>query len=298
MSKNICIIILAFCILSCADQPIVIKEIRKSVESLDKKEIMQCLFSEYNETDEISYVCDSVSMAGTNGTVDFPTLFKLKEKCFNEDSTICVIITENSTYKKHDLSASINSLHSKDTVSYKYDLERISKIEDGANIGYHEFVKDGYEWVLRKSMILDNKLGKNGRLPENIRLMEIGKDRFGIITEDVFLGRGEVIKHYSLYALIDDKLKEVSTEQMYYTNEGSVGKPEKLLNEKELKALSEKERNKYLRSTNYLLIESEYEVVKSSKEYYDIKVITWEFDYIGLLRSYDKVYICRDGEYV
>lgn len=297
MSKNICIIILAFCILSCAEQPTVIKEIRKSVESLDKKEVMQCLFSEYNETDEISYVCDSISMAGTNGTVDFPTLFKFKEKCFNEDSTICVIITENSMYKKHALSAPIDILL-KDTVSYKYALERISRIEDGAKIGYHEFVKDGYEWGLNKSIILDKRLGKNGRLPENIRLMEIGKDRFGIITEDVSLGHGEVIKHYSLYALIGDKLKEVSTEQMYYTNEGSVGKPEKLLNEEELKALSEKERNKYLRSTNYLLIESEYEVVKSSKEYYDIKVITWEFDYIGLLRSYDKVYICRDGEYV
>lgn len=298
MSKNIFIIVLAFLIVGCVEQHQKKKIIQKSVTSLNKKEVMMCLFSDYNEADKLSYVCDSTSIIGTEGFINFPTLFKFKEKCFNEDSTVCVIITENSMYKKRSFDRSDNVSINKDTTCFKYALERISKKNLGARLGYHEFVKDNSKWVLNKSLISKRRLGKNGRLPENISLLEIGRNHFAIITEDVSTGHGEVIKRYSLFAIIDDKLKEVSTEQMYYTNEDAVGKPKKLLSEKELNSLSKEERRKYLRSTNYLLIESEYEVVKSSKEYYDIKVITWEFDYIGLLRSYDKVYICRDGEYV
>lgn len=84
-----------------------------------------------------------------------------------------------------------------------------------------EFKKVKNQWVMINKLINISEIGSWGE-PPNIKTMEVGKNIFGVITENSYTAQGETEHYTNIYAKVGDEFKNIFySRTQEYTSESS-----------------------------------------------------------------------------
>jgi serine/threonine protein kinase len=111
---------------------------------------------------------------------------------------------------------------------YCLTYSKPSKLEAHAfapKISVFEFNKSKNEWILSKSFIAEIEAGSWGNPPENLKVLQIGYNIFGIVIEHGFTNQGVIMSYTVIHSLIGDKLKEIFKAETMMDDEAYQGEP-------------------------------------------------------------------------
>lgn len=273
-------------------------------ESPSEEKMMRSIFGNYDSELKLSLVDSSTHTDGIKHSLSIPGAILYHQYFMNADSSECVLLTASPSYK----SSQQYKKDSGDTkgkwldseqnlMKQKYDLISSDCHACAVAMGYYVFHNVSGKWHLTKSYPKFDRMGGWGKAPTEIQLRKIGKDRSALFVETRGGSQGENIRRLSIYGLVDNSMQEVFNVQTYYSNDGAVGKPEKILSQKELKLLDEYDREMYHRSLDYIEEKSRYELIDRSGDYFDLKLTKQQTNYRGEISKEITHYVFKAGTY-
>lgn len=273
-------------------------------ESPSEEKMMRSIFGNYDSELKLSLVDSSTHTDGIKHSLSIPGAILYHQHFMNADSSECVLITASpfyksiQQYKKDSGDTKGKWLDSEQNLMrQKYALVKEDCHACGVAMAYYVFHKECGNWELHESYPKFDRLGAFGRFYGEINLLKIGKHKSALFVETRGGSQGENIRRLSIYGLVDNSMQEVFNEQTYYSNDGAVGKPEKILSQKELKLLDEYDREMYHRSLNYIEEESQYKLVDRGNQFYDIELKTIIIDYKSDTLETSRRYVFSNGRY-
>jgi hypothetical protein len=267
--------------------------------------LMTKIFGNYDSELKLSFIDSTHQQDGVKHSLSVPGVVFYNKYFVGADSNECILITESpfyyseSEYKKKYDNKNLDWLDSlQKLVKKKYKLVCSDCHACGVAMGYYVFHKEYGQWKLHESYPKFDRLGAFGRFYGEINLLKIGQREYGLFITSKGGSQGESIRYLRIYNTFNGVMKVAFTKQMYYSNEGAVGKPEKILSQKELSLLDEYDREMYHRSLDYIEEKSPYELIDRSGEFFDLQIVTQKSDAWGEQTIDSTYYILKNGAYL
>jgi len=267
--------------------------------------LMTKLFGNYDSELKLSIVDSTACVAGVKHSLSIPGAVFYNRHFINADSNVCILLTESPSYwslseyeKKYD-GNNLNWLDSlQKMVLKKYELVCSDCQACGVAMGYYVFHKVGRNWELHNSYPKFARMGVWGKAPAEMQFRKIGENEHALFIENAYGGQGEVHKQLSVYCCVNESMKMIFGQQIFYSNEGAVGRPQKILSDKELSQLNEYDKEDYYRSLDFIEEKSRYKLVDRGSQFYDIDLETTILNFKEDNRSNTHHYTFSKGKYV
>ncbi|MGZ2371742.1 hypothetical protein ACXR6G_18330 [Ancylomarina sp. YFZ004] len=266
--------------------------------------LMTKVFGNYDSELKLSIVDSTDHAIGVKHSLSVSGAIFYTKHFINADSNECILITESpsyctvSEYKKKNIETNFNWQDSlQKLVKKKYNLVCSDCHACGVAMGYYVFHKEYGNWELHESYPKFDRLGAFGRFYGEINFLKIGRREYGLFIESKGGSQGETIRYLRIYTVFNGKIEVAFTKQMYYCNDGAVGKPEIIYSQEELNLLDEYDREMYHRSLDYIEEKSIYELIDRSGDYFDLKLTKQQTDYRGEISKEITPYVFKAGTY-
>ena len=261
---------------------------RKVIDSL----LVSKLFPNFDFQNTYVFIDDTIQAQKHAASV--PGILKLNKIFYSEDSTTCILLTASPNYfpiEEQNETFKSNCLNPiEDTIQKRHHLIVNDCHACGVQLGYYQFTFSNNRWNLFKEYPKFIELGAWAKAPANIQIKNMAKNKFALFIEANYSGQGERNAMLSIFCPLDNKMKEIFNEQIYYSNEGAVGKPIKILSNQELNSLSQYDQQDYLRSCEFYEEKSTYQLVKKADEFYQIKITTTHTDYQNKKETQEQIF--------